>query len=60
MGSEMCIRDRIRELEREVRDLRQGKEGQRTVQGTVVPTTEILKKARACFAAAELDRPFRK
>ena len=34
------------ELEREVRELRQA--------------NEILKKASACFAAAELDRPFRK
>ena len=38
--------DRIKELEREVRELRQA--------------NEILKKASAYFAAAELDRPFRK
>lgn len=52
--------DRIKELEREVRELRQGEEGQKTVQWSVFPTNEILKKARAYFAAAELDRPFRK
>ena len=39
-------RDRIKELEREVRELRQA--------------NEILKKASAYFAQAELDRPFRK
>jgi len=39
-------RDRIRELERENRQLRQA--------------NEILKKASAYFAQAELDRPFRK
>ncbi len=39
-------KDRIKELEREVRELRQA--------------DEILKKASAYFAAAELDRPFRK
>ena len=39
-------RDRIKELERENRQLRQA--------------NEILKKASAYFAAAELDRPFRK
>jgi transposase-like protein len=33
-------------LEREIRELRQA--------------NEILKKASACFAQAELDRPFRK
>ena len=37
---------RIKELEREVRELRQA--------------NEILKKASAYFAMAELDRPFRK
>jgi len=37
---------RIKELEREVRELRQA--------------DEILKKASAYFAQAELDRPFRK
>jgi transposase len=35
-----------KELELEVRELRQA--------------NEILKKALACFAMAELDRPFRK
>jgi|TARA_B100000519_G_C13925279_1_gene288777 transposase-like protein len=39
-------RDRIRALERENRQLRQA--------------NEILKKASAYFAQAELDRPFRK
>ena len=39
-------KDRIKDLEREVRELRQA--------------NEILKKASAYFAAAELDRPFRK
>ena len=38
--------DRIKALEREVRELRQA--------------NEILRKASAYFAAAELDRPFRK
>ena len=37
---------RIKELEREVRELRQ--------------SNEILRKASAYFAQAELDRPFRK
>jgi transposase len=39
-------RDRIRALEREVRELRQA--------------NEILRKASAYFAQAELDRPFKK
>ena len=39
-------RERIKALEREVRELRQ--------------TNEILRKASAYFAQAELDRPFRK
>lgn len=38
--------DRIKALEREVRELRQA--------------NEILRKASAYFAVAELDRPFRK
>ena len=38
--------DRIKALEREVRELRQA--------------NEILRKASAYFAAAELDRPFKK
>ena len=38
--------NRIKALEREVRELRQA--------------NEILRKASAYFAAAELDRPFRK
>jgi transposase len=39
-------RDRIRALEREVRELRQA--------------NEILRKASAYFAQAELDRPFKR
>ena len=39
-------RERIKTLEREVRELRQA--------------NEILRKASAYFAQAELDRPFRK
>ena len=39
-------RERIKTLEREVRELRQ--------------SNEILRKASAYFAQAELDRPFRK
>jgi transposase-like protein len=39
-------RERIKTLEREVRELRQA--------------NEILRKASAYFAPAELDRPFRK
>ena len=38
--------DRIKDLEREVKELRQA--------------NDILKKASAYFAQAELDRPFRK
>lgn len=45
-GLTSAEKDRIKELEREVRELRQ--------------VNEILKKASAYFAAAELDRPFRK
>ena len=45
-GLTTAERDRIRELERENRQLRQA--------------NEILKKASAYFAQAELDRPFRK
>ena len=43
-GLSSAEKDRIRELEREVRELRQA--------------NEILKKASAYFAAAEFDRPF--
>ena len=39
-------RERLKGLEREVRELRQA--------------NEILRKASAYFAAAELDRPFKK
>jgi transposase len=45
-GPTSAEKDRIKELEREVRELRQA--------------NEILKKASAYFAAAELDRPFRR
>ena len=45
-GLTSAEKDQIEELEREVRELRQA--------------NEILKKASAYFAAAELDRPFRK
>lgn len=45
-GLTSAEKDRIRELEREVRELR--------------AANEILKKASAYFAAAGLDRPFRR
>ena len=45
-GLTTAEKDRIKDLEREVRELRQA--------------NEILKKASAYFAQAELDRPFRK
>jgi transposase-like protein len=45
-GPSSAEKARIKELEREVRELRQA--------------NEILKKASAYFAQAELDRPFRK
>ncbi len=45
-GQTTVEKARIKELEREVRELRQA--------------NEILKKASAYFAQAELDRPFRK
>ena len=45
-GQTSAEKARIKELEREVRELRQ--------------VNEILKKASACFSQAELDRPFRK
>ena len=44
-GATGAERDRIKELEREVRQLRQA--------------NEILRKASAYFAQAELDRPFK-
>jgi len=46
VGPTSVEKARIKELEREVRELRQA--------------NEILKKASAYFAQAELDRPFRK
>jgi transposase-like protein len=45
-GPTMDERDRIKALERENRELRQA--------------NEILRKASAYFAEAELDRPFKK
>lgn len=48
--------EKMKALERENRELRQGEEGQRTVRWTDFPTNEILRKASAYFAMAELDR----
>ena len=45
-GATSAERERIEELEREVRELRQA--------------NEILRKAAAYFAQAELDRPFKR
>ena len=45
-GSPSEERERIKSLEREVRELRQA--------------NEILRKASAYFAQAELDRPFKR
>jgi len=45
-GLTSAEKDRIKDLEREVRELRQA--------------NEILKKASAYFAQAELDRPFKR
>jgi len=45
-GATSAERGRIKELEREVRELRQA--------------NEILRKASAYFAQAELDRPFKR
>lgn len=57
-GPTSAEKTRIKELERENRELRQGEPlsaiGPRTM------ASEILKKASAYFAQAELDRPFRK
>ena len=58
-GATSAERDKITELEREVRQLRQGEEEQTTMRGIVFPTSEILRKASAYFAQAELDRPFK-
>jgi transposase len=49
-------RERLKALERENRELRQGEEDQENVQWTFSPTNEILRKASAYFAMAELDR----
>ena len=46
----------MKALERENRELRQGEEDQKTVQWNVFPTNEILRRASAYFAMAELDR----
>jgi transposase-like protein len=48
--------ERMRALERENRELRQGEEDQGKVRGNFPPANEILRKASACFAMAELDR----
>lgn len=53
-------RDRIKALERENRELRQGEEDQKTIRGIVFPRNEILRKASAYFAQAELDRPLKR
>lgn len=45
-GTTLAERERIKALEREVRELRQA--------------NEILRKASAYFAQAELDRPFKR
>jgi transposase len=58
-GQTSVEKARIKELEREERELRQGEEGKKTIRGIVFPTNEILRKASAYFAQAELDRPFR-
>ena len=50
------MKGQTKALERENRELRQGEEDQKTVRGTVFPTNEILRKASAYFAMAELDR----
>ena len=59
-GQTSAEKARIKELEREVRELRQGEEDWKTIRGIVFLTNEILRKASAYFAQAELDRPFRK
>ncbi len=59
-GQTSAEKARIKELERENRELRQGEEEQQTIRGIVCPTNEILRQASAYFAQAELDRPFRK
>ena len=51
VSSEMA--ERMKALERENRELRQGEEDQETVRWTVSPTNEILRKASACFAMIE-------
>lgn len=41
---------RIKELERENRELRQGEEDQKTIRGIVFPTNEILRKGKPLTA----------
>ena len=53
-GQTSAEKARIKELERENRELRQGEEGQKTIRGIVFPTNEILRKASAYFAQAPL------
>ena len=45
--------EQMKALERESRDLRQGEEDQKTVQWSVFPTSDILRKASAYFAMIE-------
>jgi transposase len=52
VSSEMA--ERMKALERENRELRQGKVDQKTIRGIVFPTNEILRKASAYFAMAPL------
>ncbi|WCQ99344.1 hypothetical protein JHW48_00825 [Paracoccus aestuarii] len=54
ISSEMS--EKVKALECENRELRQGEEDQKTVRRPVFPTNEILRKASAYFAMAELDR----
>ena len=49
-GQTRAGKARIKELEREVRELRQGEEDRKTLRGIVFPTNEILRKASAYFA----------
>ncbi|TCM86627.1 transposase [Rhodovulum steppense] len=51
-GPTSAGRARIKERERENRELRQGEEGQKTVQWAVFPTNEILKKGEPAKAVA--------
>ena len=53
-GPTSAEKARIKDLERENRELRQGEEDQKTIWGIVFPTNEILCKASAYFAMAPL------